>query len=156
MDDFHANAGSWDCSNDDGYNFWLCGVEVAEYKRSMWKILVGLEKFAKVSESLITFLLKLEKKLWFSFWFYTPRGLARSDSTRRIWLHAVRQHLIRPRQCVNLHFIPCVTSDCMRSWDRARLQPCGKLCQCAQAFIPQILMSDSSKNFFSSVECRGL
>ncbi len=29
---------------------------MAEYERSMWKILVGLEKFAKVSESLIKFL----------------------------------------------------------------------------------------------------
>ncbi len=29
---------------------------MAKYERSMWKILVGLEKFAKVSKSLITFL----------------------------------------------------------------------------------------------------
>ncbi len=34
---------------------------MAKYERSMWKILVGLEKFAKVSESLITFFLKLKK-----------------------------------------------------------------------------------------------
>ncbi len=34
---------------------------------------------------------------------YTPRSLAQSDSTRRIWPHTVRQHLIRPRQCVYLH-----------------------------------------------------
>ncbi len=31
-------------------------VEVAKYEHSLWKILVGLEKFAKVSESLIMFL----------------------------------------------------------------------------------------------------
>ncbi len=42
--------------------FDYAGVEVAKYERSMWKILVGLEKFAKLSESLITFLLKLERK----------------------------------------------------------------------------------------------
>ncbi len=29
---------------------------MAKYERSMWKILVGLEKFAKVFESLIKFL----------------------------------------------------------------------------------------------------
>ncbi len=60
---------------------------------------------------------------------------AQSDSTRRIWPHAVRQHLIRPHQYVNLHFIPCVTSDRARSWDCARPRPCGRLRQCAQAFI---------------------
>ncbi len=31
-------------------------AEVAKYERSMWKILVKLKKFAKVSESLIKFL----------------------------------------------------------------------------------------------------
>ncbi len=41
--------------------FDYAGVEVAKYERSMWKILVGLEKFAKVSESLITFLLNWKK-----------------------------------------------------------------------------------------------
>ncbi len=41
--------------------FDYVGAEVAKYERSMWKILAGLEKFVKVSESLITFLLKLEK-----------------------------------------------------------------------------------------------
>ncbi len=29
---------------------------MAKYERSMWKILVGLEKFTKVSKSLIKFL----------------------------------------------------------------------------------------------------
>ncbi len=45
------------------------GAGLAKYERSMWKILVGLEKFAKVSESLITFLLNWKKtvKLRFDF-----------------------------------------------------------------------------------------
>ncbi len=42
--------------------FDYAGVKVATYERSMWRILLRLKKFAKVSESLITFLLKLEKK----------------------------------------------------------------------------------------------
>ncbi len=60
------------------------GAEVAKYVRSMWKILVELEKFAKVSESLITFLLKLEKNVKFRF-----------DST----LCAVSHGQIRPGAC---------------------------------------------------------
>ncbi len=82
------------------------------YERSMWKILVGLEKFGKVSESLITFLLKLEKKLLKFCFDFTLRMVLRSQI--RPGPHAVRQ-LIRPYQCVNLHFIPCVTSDRTRS-----------------------------------------
>ncbi len=36
--------------------FDYAGAEVAKYERSMWEILAGLKKFAKVSESLIKFL----------------------------------------------------------------------------------------------------
>ncbi len=117
--------------------FDYTGAEVVKYECSMWKILAGLEKFTKISESLITFV-KTGKNCDISFWFYTPRGLARSDSTRRIRPHTVRQHLIRLYQCVNLHFILCVTSDRMRSWDRARLRPCGRLRQCAQTLIAKL------------------
>ncbi len=103
--------------------FYYAGTEVAKYQHSMWKILVGLEKFTKVSESLIMFLLKLEKKLLKFCFDFTS---AWSDSTRHIWPHAVRQHLIRPRHCVNMHFIPYVISDCVRSWDRAKPRPHGR------------------------------
>ncbi len=41
--------------------FDYVGAEVVKYECSMWKILVGLEKFAKVSESLIPFLLNWKK-----------------------------------------------------------------------------------------------
>ncbi len=37
---------------------------------------------------------------------YTQCRLVRSDSTRHISPHAVRQHLIRPHQCVYLHLFP--------------------------------------------------
>ncbi len=47
--------------------FDYAGAEVAKYELSMWKILVRLEKFAKVSESLITFLLNWEKTVKFRF-----------------------------------------------------------------------------------------
>ncbi len=50
--------------------FDYAGADVAKYECSMWKILVGLEKFAKVFKSLITFLLKLGKNVEISFWFY--------------------------------------------------------------------------------------
>ncbi len=66
------------------------------------------------------------------------RGLAWSDLTRCIWPHAVRQHLIRPHQWVKLHFIPFVTSDHVRSWDRARPWLRGRPRQCAQAFRSSI------------------
>ncbi len=56
-------------------------AEVAKYERSMWKILVRLEKFAKVSESLITFLLNWKKTVKFQF-----------DVT----LHTVSRGQIRP------------------------------------------------------------
>ncbi len=36
--------------------FDYAGAEVAKYECSMWKILVGLEEFTKVSKSLIKFL----------------------------------------------------------------------------------------------------
>ncbi len=54
----------WDSRQFAGFWLWWGRAEVAKYERLMWKILVELEKFAKVSESLITFLLKLEKNCW--------------------------------------------------------------------------------------------
>ncbi len=50
---------------------------------------------------------------------YTPRSLAWSDSTRRIWPHTVRQHLNRSHQCVYLHLFPMCYI-----WPCAVLRPC--------------------------------
>ncbi len=58
--------------------FDYAGAEVAKFESSMWKILVGLEKFAEVSESLITFLFNWKKTVKFRFDF-TLRTASRSQ-----------------------------------------------------------------------------
>ncbi len=101
--------------------------------RSFQMFVGGLEKCAKVSKSF--HYIFVAKKLWNFILIYTLRGLGWSDSTRRIWPHAVRQHLIRPCRCLKLHFMPCATSDNARSWNRTRPQPRDRPRQCAQTFI---------------------
>ncbi len=100
--------------------------------RSFRMFVVGLEKFVKVSKSFhlrfssdlknsrkfpkvfITFLWK--KNLKFHFDLHSTRS--RAVRFNQAYLTTHRQHLIRPRRCVKLHFMPCVYI-----WPRTVLRP---------------------------------
>ncbi len=112
--------------------FDYVGAEVAKYERSMWKILVWLEKFAKVSKSLITFLLNWKKTLKFHFDF-TLRVVSHgqiqpgaSDHTQsdNIWLDRV--------MCELAFYLMCYI------WQRVVLTPRQTVPVCTALYVRQL------------------
>ncbi len=130
------------------------GAEVAKYERAIWKIMVRLEKFAKVSESLITFLLKLAKKLLKFCFDFTLHSVSRSqirpgasDRTQsdNIWLDRVGVW-----NCMLSHVLHRTTCGLETASDCDRVAECA----CVQAFTVRYIFVKWRKlsvSFVSSI-----